>query len=64
MKINPEKGRIDDNEKLNIATEVWLECGPYEKSCLNHDVDLDCGAPTFEEAIIRLAKLVRRKYGD
>jgi hypothetical protein len=29
-----------------------------------HDPDLDCGAPTFDEALIKLAKLVLKKYGD
>lgn len=27
-----------------------------------HDVDLDCGAATLEEAIIELARLIREKY--
>lgn len=68
--VNPETNCIDDNKKLNTKTRVWLECGPYiwEKdfnfraSC--HDIDLDCGGDSFEEAIIELSKLVRRKYGD
>jgi hypothetical protein len=29
-----------------------------------HDIDLDTGAATFDEALVRLAKLVRKKYGD
>lgn len=29
-----------------------------------HDIDLDCGAATFDEALIKLAKLVQKKYGD
>ncbi|MGB7281577.1 MAG: hypothetical protein WBE13_04875 [Candidatus Acidiferrum sp.] len=29
-----------------------------------HDINLDCGAPTFDEALLILAKLVRRHYGD
>ena len=29
-----------------------------------HDVELDCGSDTFEDAIIRLAYLVLQKYGD
>ncbi len=31
---------------------------------LYHDVDLDTGGTTFDEALIRLAKNVRKKYGD
>lgn len=29
-----------------------------------HDIDLDCGAATFDEALIKLARLVMKKYGD
>jgi hypothetical protein len=29
-----------------------------------HDVDLDTGGATFDEALVRLAKLVKKKYGD
>lgn len=29
-----------------------------------HDYDLDCGADTFEKAIIKLARLVLKEYGD
>jgi hypothetical protein len=29
-----------------------------------HDVDLDTGGTTFDEGLIRLAKNVRKKYGD
>lgn len=28
----------------------------------SHDIDLDCGAATFEEAIVELARLVHDKY--
>lgn len=29
-----------------------------------HDVDLDTGGTSFDEGLIRLAKLARKKYGD
>lgn len=29
-----------------------------------HDIDLDTGGPTFDIALVRLARLVRKKYGD
>jgi hypothetical protein len=29
-----------------------------------HDTDLDCGGKTFDEALIKLARLVMKKYGD
>lgn len=35
-----------------------------DNGALTHDVDLDCGGDTFEEAIITLAALVYKHYGD
>ena len=29
-----------------------------------HDIRLDTGAPTFDEALVKLAKLVKKHYGD
>jgi hypothetical protein len=29
-----------------------------------HDTDLDCGASSFDEALIELANLVMKKYGN
>lgn len=75
QKVNPNTGRIDDKKSLNTETEVWLECGPWyyhdEKDYVekpywapSHDWNLDCGGTTFENAIIRLANLVYKHYGD
>jgi len=64
QKVNPETNYIDDNEDLNTKTEVWLECGPYDDRYAVHDIDLDCGGDTYEEATIKLANLVYEKYGD
>lgn len=63
VKINPKTKSIDDNAALNTETEIWLECGPYYNG-ITHDVDLDCGGKTFEEAIINLRNLVEKKYGN
>ena len=75
QKVNPATHKIDDDESKNTKTEVWLEFGPwYEETDENiqktlgskwvhfHDVRLDCGADTFEEAIIELANLVEEYY--
>jgi len=68
QKVNPVTKSIDDNKKLNTHTEIWLECGPmqyvevFERVTPTHDYRLDCGADTFEDAIIKLAKLVKRYY--
>ena len=68
VKVNPAKGSIDVNDNLNTQVEIWLECGELEKLPHgwfgSHDVDLDCGGETFEEAIIKLSKLVKKHYGD
>ncbi len=63
-KVNPATNSIDSKPALNTKTEVWFECGPYEEGILTHDFDLDCGGDTFEEAICRLAELVRKKHGQ
>jgi hypothetical protein len=73
-------GRINDDGSQNLFTECWLEFGQVlyghhgdgqkwrgtERAYKMHyhDVDLDCGAPTFDEALIKLAKRVQKKYGD
>jgi hypothetical protein len=36
----------------------------FEKTISSHDTDLDCGAPTFDEALVKLANNVLKKYGD
>jgi hypothetical protein len=67
VKVNPETDEIDDNDDLNTKTAVWLENGPVdlnESIIYSHDIDLDCGADTFEEAICIMAKLVLKRYGD
>ena len=61
VKVNPETDEIDEDDSLNTKTAVWLECGTEEG---HRDIDLDCGGETFEEAVIELAKLVEKKYGD
>jgi hypothetical protein len=75
VKVNPKLNKIDADDSLNTETQVWLESGPI---CLinedleidgdniggSHDYELDCGGPTFEEAIIKMSHLVKEKYGD
>lgn len=77
VKVNLETKEIENNESKNTEIRVWLECGPYLRpqdlkederknwpyGTCSHDYDLDCGASTFEEAIIALANLVMKKYG-
>lgn len=64
VKVNPRTNAIDDNKELNTKVQIWLEAGAYRKECRTHDWELDCGADSFEEAIIELANLVQKRYGD
>jgi len=64
VKVNPLSNIIDDNENLNTKTQVWLECGEYDKNTCWHDIELDCGSDTYEDVIIELANLVSKKYGE
>lgn len=64
VKVNPETKTISDIKEENTLVQVWLEAGPYSEECRTHDIDLDCGGNNFEEAIIKLAELVKDKYGD
>ena len=77
VKVNPKTKRIDDNKARNTATRVRLECSPWFKpqqpdefdriyhpfGLNSHDQKLDCGASTFEKAIIKLANLVLKHFG-
>lgn len=70
-KVN-DQGRVDDDRKKNVHVEVWLEFGSNVHYLQDgqyqligeHDPDLDCGAPTFDEALVMLARLVQKFYGD
>jgi hypothetical protein len=66
VKVNPGTDEIDDDHAKNTKVQVWLEHGPYDKEwgSTTHDINLDCGGDTFEEAIVELAKLVKQHYTD
>jgi len=68
-------GKVNDDASLNTVPECWLEFGSMEygypsqwhdetQDIPYHDPSLDCGEATFDEALVALAKGVRRKYGD
>ena len=63
-----ECGQVEDpmSEKDDLQRE--FACGQgsdsLEYGILSHDIRLDCGAKTFEKAIIKLAKLVKKHYGE
>lgn len=68
--VNPLTKKIDDDESKNTEVNWWIEAGAYEYDdhatsitpC--HDLDLDCGGTTIDEALRELVRLVREKYGD
>ena len=62
VKVNPETMAMDDNDKNNTKIQIWIETGNWHKesSTWCHDIFLDCGGDTFEDAIIELAKLVKK----
>ena len=66
--VNPKTNTVDDDENKNTKQEIWLEFGfpIYDRKnkiyAFEHDIRLDVGAPTFEEAFIKLAKLVKKFY--
>lgn len=65
-----KRGRVNDDAVQNAIAECWLEFGPVKYEIhdghLNpshyHDVKLDCGAPTFDQALVKLARLVQKHY--
>ena len=65
VKVNPETNEIDNDDTNNTKVQIWLEHGGYDNDGYHmHDFDLDCGGDTFEEAIIKLATLVKKYYTD
>jgi hypothetical protein len=70
-----ETRTVNDDLSRNVNVEVWLEFGPeeydypaewYEETdrMEYHDWRLDCGGPTFDAALVELANLVLKEYGD
>lgn len=78
--VNPHTLSIDQDKNLNTKVQCWLEFGkmtyrdyllfgeneipPESDPSPIHDVDLDCGGDTFEEAFRSLCLLVLDKDGD
>lgn len=59
VKVDPVTKCIESDTHRNTETNVWFETGPAGF----HDLDLDCGGATYEEATIKLANLIFEKYG-
>jgi hypothetical protein len=68
-------GEVNDDASLNVNEECWLELGPMEWGYATpwdeetslmkyHAVELDCGGKTFDEALVEMANLVLKEYGN
>jgi hypothetical protein len=68
-------GTVQEDKSKNRHVECWLEFGPLsygysvdweDTTRLQHEHDwrLDTGGSTFDEAIVSLARLVKKFYGD
>jgi hypothetical protein len=76
VKINPKTNEIElEDNSLNTKTKIWIEIstpmidkdGDYGikgEMIFSADLDCYCGGDTFEDAIIKLASLVGKKYGE
>lgn len=66
VKVSPKTKRIEDDETQNTLVNYWIEGGPIRNvenwPIPEHDIRLDCGADTFEEAIIKYYKLLKKYY--
>lgn len=67
--VCPLTERIERYEFLNTKTQYWVELiapwqDPDSKEWFSsHEVDLDCGGWSYDEAIDNLYQLVLKKYG-
>jgi hypothetical protein len=65
--VNPDDGRVSEDPRLNTRLEFWYETGEWTWSDPEshvHAYRLDGGAPTYEQAVIDLARKVHRYYGN
>ena len=69
-----ETRTVNDDKSKNVHVECWLEFGPFEygyeaefgwvdklKRLNYHDIDLDCGAESFDAALVILANKALEK---
>lgn len=70
-KVCPETNRVEDDDDRNTRLQWWWEFGPWSlfpdehgAHVPTHDYELDYGADTYELALIGLAKVIHREYGN
>lgn len=70
--VNPATCAVDDDPAKNTAVRWFFKCSMWcraKDNGLGEPLavpvpELNCDAATFEEAIVKLANLVRDRYGD
>lgn len=63
---------VNSDKSKNKHIRCWLEFGTMKQAVSDgvlhiqhgHDPRLDCGGATFDEALMKLARLVKKHYGD
>lgn len=65
VKVCPESLHIEQDGSRNTKLQIWLEPGVVaivdDEAVSAGDYGLHCGGDTFEEAIIKLAQIVKGK---
>jgi hypothetical protein len=69
VKVNPATGEISPDPSLNTRLEIWYELsfttwGARYSDPRVHVYEADGGAATYEEAVIKAAKWVHKRYGN
>lgn len=59
-----ECGRVEAAEDLPGLGPSFFSEETIRDGVLTHDYNLDCGGTSFHEAIVKLAALVKKHYGD
>lgn len=68
-RVDPETGSVSEDPMRNTRVEIWYEVcmtrlPPQDTSIRVHVWQMDGGAPTYEEAVIKAAKQIHKKYGN
>lgn len=62
IKFNPKTKEIDDDKKKNTKIEYWIESGKDWNCGREHDIRLDSHGESFDEALLHLARQVKKYY--
>lgn len=57
--VNPLTGLVDPDMLKNTKLEYWIEAGQMSEDGQEHDIRLDCGGDSIEEALIEMARRIK-----